>query len=398
MRILIAEDERVTRRSLQRQLEGWGHSVIAAEDGAEAWDQFQKNPFDIVVTDWDMPRMDGRQLIENIRGAGRSSYAYLIMLTGRSEKVDLVVGMEAGADDFLAKPFDRNELRVRLNAGERIIRLERTLAAQNKELAGANERMKHDLDAAAEVQRDLLPKELPRTLGAKFAWHFEPCDELGGDILNVLPLDDHSIAMYLLDVSGHGVPAALLSVTLSRVLTTTDPGSSILINQGQKADSATVAAPREVIGRLNRQFPMTGLRGKFFTMGYAVLDTKTSVLRYALAGHPPPILVRRNCPLQELTGGGLPAGIDASYEYEDWSVQLEPGDRLYFYSDGITEARNDKDQMLETEGLMELINSTRQGPLPESLTKCIQALNGWCASTPFADDISLLALEIPAIN
>ena len=178
MRILIAEDERITRRSLQKQLEGWGHDVVAAEDGAAAWDRFQKQQFDIVVTDWDMPRMDGRQLIERIRGSGESGYVYLIMLTGRSEKADLVAGMEAGADDFLAKPFDRNELRVRLNAGERIIRLERNLAARNVDLADANKRMKSDLEAAADIQRDLLPKDLPDTLGANFAWYYEPCDEL----------------------------------------------------------------------------------------------------------------------------------------------------------------------------------------------------------------------------
>ena len=132
MRILVAEDERITLRTLQRQLEGWDHSVVAAEDGAEAWEQFQQQPFDIVVTDWDMPRMDGRELIRCIRGSDASSYTYLIMLTGRSEKADLVAGMEAGADDFLAKPFDRSELRVRLNAGERIIELERELAARNR--------------------------------------------------------------------------------------------------------------------------------------------------------------------------------------------------------------------------------------------------------------------------
>ena len=134
MKILVAEDERVTRRSIQRQLEKLGHEVIAVEDGSLAWDQFKNEQFDVVVTDWDMPHVDGRELIERIRGSELSGYVYLIMLTGRSETTDLVAGMEAGADDFLDKPFDRNELRVRLYAGERIIQLERNLAARNQEL------------------------------------------------------------------------------------------------------------------------------------------------------------------------------------------------------------------------------------------------------------------------
>ena len=347
------------------------------------------------MTDWGMPRMDGLQLIEHIRGSERLRYTYLIMLTGRSEKIDLVAGMEAGADDFLSKPFDRNELRVRLSAGERIIRLERELASQNEVLQSANERMKHDLEAAAQIQHDLLPKELPDTLTAKFAWHFEPCDELGGDILNVLPLDEGCFAMYLLDVSGHGVPAALLSVTLSRVLTTQDPRSSLLIAQNEDGQTPTVRAPREVAERLNRQFPMETQHGYYFTMAYAVLDTQTGVLRYTLAGHPPPILVRRGTEPKEISGGGLAIGLLDTAEFEDYSIQLEPGDRLLFYSDGITESTNGQKEMLEAEGFIRLIEKSRAQPLDESVTKCVNDLKRWTDSVPFADDISLLVVEIP---
>ena len=395
MKILIAEDERITRRSLQRQLEAWGHDVVAAEDGAEAWEQFQQEEFEIVVTDWDMPRVDGRELVKRIRGSDRVGYAYLIMLTGRSEKADLVAGMEAGADDFLAKPFDRNELRVRLNAGARIIRLERTLAAQNEELSTANERMTRDLEAAAKAQRDLLPKDLPDTLGADFAWYYEPCDELGGDILNVLPLDNRHVAMYLLDVSGHGVPAALLSVTLSRVLTTRDPSSSILITGQTTEGRLTVNPPQKVSEHLNRQFPMDSRSAQYFTMAYAVLDAESRSLRYVLAGQPAPILARRGQPPEQLPGSGFPIGIVDEAEYDEYSVQLEPGDRLYFYSDGITEARNEQGQMLEPEGLIRFIEQYRARPLSDGLAAYLDGLKCWCGPCPFDDDISLLILEIP---
>ena len=395
MRILIAEDERITQRSLQRTLEGWGHDVVVADDGAAAWEQFQQQLFDIVLTDWDMPRMDGRELIQFVRGSGRSGYTYLILLTGRSEKADLVAGMEAGADDFLAKPFDRNELRVRLNAGERIVRLEHELAAHNEALSEANERMKYDLDAAATMQRDLLPRELPASLGANFAWHYAPCDELGGDILNVLPLDGHNVSMYLLDVAGHGVPAALLSVTLSQTLTTRDPNSSILITQNENSAAPEVRPPHEVIAQLNRRFPMGSQGDRFITMAYGVLDTQTRVLRYANAGHPPAILVRRGCALQLLTGGGFPIGVTEAAEYEEESIPLKSGDRLYFYSDGITEAVNDRREMLKEEGLVQLIENSRTKSFDDVLASIIGELKRWCGPVPFADDISLLALEIP---
>ena len=134
MNVLLAEDERITRASLQRELERWGHTVTAVEDGAKAWDHLAQHDFDLVLTDWEMPGLSGPDLVRRIRDRGSHRYIFVVILTGRSEKSDIVAGMEAGADDFLAKPFDREELRVRLAAGERIVRLERTLADLNANL------------------------------------------------------------------------------------------------------------------------------------------------------------------------------------------------------------------------------------------------------------------------
>src|ERR671912_176532 len=129
MKVLIADDEPVSRRLLQNYLQKWGHDVTVAQDGAEAWRLFGAGGFAVVITDWEMPEMDGVELVRRIRAASASGpgYVYTILLTAKSQKEDLVEGMEAGADDFLTKPFDRDELRVRLRAGERIIRLEQNV-------------------------------------------------------------------------------------------------------------------------------------------------------------------------------------------------------------------------------------------------------------------------------
>jgi two-component system NtrC family sensor kinase len=127
MKILIADDDSVSRRLLQNYLQKWGYEVTPAQDGAEAWRLFENDLFPMVITDWMMPEMDGSGLIRRIRASPRPGYVYAILLTAKSQKEDLVEGMEAGADDFLTKPFDRDELRVRLRAGERIIRLEHHL-------------------------------------------------------------------------------------------------------------------------------------------------------------------------------------------------------------------------------------------------------------------------------
>ena len=143
MLILIAEDERITRRKLQRQLEQMGHEVIEAADGGEAWELFQSHAPPIVISDWEMPEMNGVELVRRIREADSPGYVYIVMLTGKSDKKDVVAGIEAGADDFVTKPFDRDELRARLNAGVRIVELEHDLGVGQRsprlELAVARE-------------------------------------------------------------------------------------------------------------------------------------------------------------------------------------------------------------------------------------------------------------------
>lgn len=141
MRILIAEDEPVSRRLLQSYLQKWGHEVVVTTNGLEAWQMFEQDEFPLVITDWMMPEMDGVDLIRRIRQSERSFHVYILLLTARSQKEDVVEGMESGADDFVTKPFDRDELRVRLRVGERVSALERKLAEQTQELAELREKL-----------------------------------------------------------------------------------------------------------------------------------------------------------------------------------------------------------------------------------------------------------------
>lgn len=137
MKVLVADDDPVSRRLVQSYLQKWGYEVSVAVNGAEAWRLFEQEEFPLVLSDWMMPEMDGRELIRRIRASTRPNYVYTILLTSRSQKEDLVEGLEAGADDFVSKPFHHDELRARLRAGERIIKLERALEDQNKALRKA---------------------------------------------------------------------------------------------------------------------------------------------------------------------------------------------------------------------------------------------------------------------
>jgi signal transduction histidine kinase len=145
MKILVAEDDRATQLRLQSDLAAWGYEPVVASNGREAWELYQAEHFPLVISDWMMPEMDGLELVRNIRSERSESYVFVIMLTAQGDTSKLVEGMEAGADDFVSKPFERDELRVRLRAGQRIVELERRLADSNAELTAFTSVASHDL-------------------------------------------------------------------------------------------------------------------------------------------------------------------------------------------------------------------------------------------------------------
>ena len=396
MRVLIAEDERITRMTLARQLQAWGHDVTAAEDGQQAWEQFSGGvPFDIVITDWEMPQVSGVELVGRIRKTPRELYTYIIMLTSRSDKADIVNGIEAGADDFVSKPFDREELRVRLLAGERVVRLERALTLQNAELRDASERIRSGLRAAARVQQSMLPRQNIVTPHVGTAWKYVPTDELAGDAIGLYLIDDRYLVAYVLDVSGHGVPAALLSVSAMRSLEPDPAEMSILRTMTQTDDHlGTVQRPARVALELNRRFRAGENDGRYLTMILCVLDTFDGRLQMTCAGHPPPLLIRGTDSVTLPDAGGFPIAIMDVAEYEDGVTQLRAGDRLCLYSDGIIEQCDlAEDEQFGVERLRQSL-STRNGMAAEQVVGAVvDDLASWAGSEAFIDDVSLVVIE-----
>ena len=396
MKILIAEDERVSRRLLESRLKKWGYEVTAAEDGEEAWELFQKESFSMVISDWMMPKMDGLELLRRIRSSERPGYVYTILLTARTEKEDLLAGMDSGADDFIAKPFDKDELLARLKVGLRITNLEHDLALRNQELEKINDRMRRDLEAAAKIQHSLLPTQLPECEKVNFAWKYVPCDELAGDTLNLFHLDEDHVGLYLLDVSGHGVPAALLSVNLSRILNPNPEQSDLLKEQIPGTPGYHLVAPEEVADRLNQRFPLDSTTEQYFTIQYGQLNIKSGSLTFISAGHPPMIHLKADGSSQAIQIRSMPIGfmVGVGKVYKEQKLELNAGDRLYFYSDGIIEAMNPKKEQFGVERLLESFNNSRTSSLNNSLDQITEELDQWTEGKGCGDDVSLLALEI----
>jgi len=264
---------------------------------------------------------------------------------------------------------------------------EDALQEANRRLELANLTMKRDLEAAARIQQALLPSSAPEIPGLSTAWILKPCDELAGDGLNVVRLDKDRVAVYVLDVSGHGVPAALLSVTLNRWLTPTSGPSPLRTVDGD------AVAPARIAERLNRQFPLDPRTAQYFTILYGVLDVRARSFRYVAAGHPAPLLLRRGQAPRALEAPNFPVGVVPEPRFEEDRVDLEAGDRLYLYTDGLPETENSAEAPFGIARMLESLASCREQSLEASVERLVGAAEVWREGGRQDDDISLLALE-----
>ncbi len=398
VQVLVADDDRMQRTKLSVLLRKSGYDVVEACHGAEAWELLKENPIRLLFTDWMMPQMSGLELIQLIRGTDLGHYVYIILCTGKESKADLVEGLSSGADDFLSKPTDPDELRARLHAGERIIELENKLAREKQALTEiyaslsiAHEKIRSDLKAAAKLQKSLLPR--PGTLqNLRFDWVFRPTAQVAGDIFNVFPLDSRHIGFYQLDVSGHGIPSAMLSFSISKALQATPMRGSLVKRFIPEAPGYQIVSPNEVVQELNRSFQNEN--DMYFTMVYGVFDTVSGHLRLTQAGHPNPILARRNEAPRLIGDGGFPVAALANVEFDLLEEDLQPGDRLLLCSDGVTECPDLQQQQFGMERLEECLNRGAGKPLEELMRSLEEELLHWHGSEEFDDDVSVLALEI----
>jgi sigma-B regulation protein RsbU (phosphoserine phosphatase) len=255
-------------------------------------------------------------------------------------------------------------------------------------LRRAKETLENDLRLAARVQQALLPPPEVDAGSLRIAHAFHPCDDLAGDGVGIVPILQDQVGLYLLDVSGHGVGAALLSFTLNHLLSPAVEGA--LITE-RTAAGLSVVPPARVAERLNRQFPMDRTR-QYFTLVYGVIDPASGRFQYVIAGHPTPVLVPRGRPPEAVAGAGLPIGMIEDAAFEDETLTLEPGDRLYFYTDGAIEAMNAGEEEFGHARLAAEFDRWRGRPLREGIDLAAAAVRAWCGGR-LKDDVSFLAVE-----
>ncbi|MFM9962432.1 MAG: SpoIIE family protein phosphatase [Planctomycetaceae bacterium] len=453
---LIVEDSRIQARVLEHRLAQAGYLVRVAGNGVIALDLIRDQKPDVIISDIEMPKMNGYDLCRAVKKDPQLSDVPVVLLSTLSEAEDIIKGLDAGADNYVTKPYDPTyllnrveslrktplhasdeagvtEMCVTLNgrtyhvksgrqqvlnllistfenaveknrelhklneqltlAKEKLTQWNTQLESLNSSLATANDRMSRDLNAAARVQQSLLPDTDLDHSSLRIVWKYTPCAELAGDFLNYFLLDDRYLALFVVDVSGHGAASSLLAVAVGRLLTAHASASSLLARQDPFTGKLTITPPAAVVRELNRRFPMEAQGGLYFTIVYGVLDLESYQLKYVNAGHPAMAHVPHGEAPRFLPGDGFPIGLMEDNEWDEHSLSLQRGDRLFLYSDGVPEAMDAELEQMGDEKMLEIMQAKASGPLADAIAGLHDAVQTWCQPNGPKDDVSILGLE-----
>ena len=370
-RILVVDDDESNRDMLSRRLVRLGHSVGVAENGRRALDMLAGEPFDLMLLDLQMPELNGYQVLERLRADAALRDLPVIVLSASDDTSRIAHCIEMGAADYLAKPFEPVLLRARIEACLEKKRLRDRERATQQRLAA-------ELAKAASYVTSLLPAPLAGRVESE--WCFHPCEQLGGDAFGHHWLDDDRLAIYLLDVCGHGVGAALLSVSVLNTLRArTLPGTDF-------------HDPAAVLAALNTAFPAEAQNFFYFTMWYGVYRASTRELRHASGGHPPALLLAGGN-AAPLSTNGAAVGCFDNARFASESRTVAPGARLLVFSDGVFEIFLERERVQTFEEFLAGFGSAEVFAMrPAARLKHAQQLRG---AEILEDDFSLLELRFP---
>ncbi|MEB3339035.1 MAG: SpoIIE family protein phosphatase [Leptolyngbyaceae bacterium] len=402
--LLIIDDDALTRTILQRTLKNQGYAVSVANNGQDGLEQALQIKPALIISDWLMPEMDGLEVCIKVKTNPSLSTTFFILLTNQAEVEDRIQGLDAGADDFLSKPIDPDELKARVRAGLRIHQLNQDLQAKNQILEQVTqdlqtknrtlEQVTQDLNLQKQVLevelseasayvRSLLPDPLVGSVTVNS--RFIPSSRLGGDSFDFYWLDSDCLAIYLLDVSGHGIGSALLSISVLNVL------------RSQSLGGASFYNPSQVLQALNEAFPMENHNDKYFTIWYGVYNQTKRQLVYANAGHPPGLLLSPTVTtadqVKQLTTEGWGIGLFPDNQFVNEYCNIEPSSTLYLFSDGVYEIMQPGNKLWGLDAFTHLLLK-HEATNTADLDQILHHIQGICTQTGvLSDDASLLQVR-----
>ncbi len=397
--ILAVDDDVDILDLLEISLDSDGYNVITAVNGLDAIEKAKSHVPDLILLDLMMPKMDGFEVIDNLRSNSQTRAIPVIMLTARALINEKLQGLDAGADDYITKPFDLKELTARIKAV-----LGRTQPTKYiNPLIGAMgdwfsetgvEQLATHLKTAATIQQRLLPQAPPNLPGFDISGVLRSSTSVSGDFYDFIPFDDGCLGIVIADVRGKGIPAALLMVMIRTAL-------RLVCRQE--------SSPAAVIKSINDLLVIDTEPDLFATMVYGILDPKTLSFTYSNAGHCHPLHLKdtgvhnkrklgvkgTKLKIHQLRTGGMVAGSFDFAEFENETVQLECGDTILFYTDGFTEAERETDgAFYGEERLLDVIRSSKNLSA-EMICKTIEDnLVDFIGRKQQTDDLTLVVLKV----
>lgn len=349
----------------------------------------------MVISGWQLQGMNGPEFCRAFRAMDRDLYTYFILITAQAERKAKAAGLEAGADDFVTRPVDMAELRARVRAGQRMLAMQEDLLHRNHEVATTlhdlqeiHDVMNRDLVEARKLQRGFLPADHGQFGPHSLRMRLITQGQIGGDLVGHFDLGDGRLALYSIDVSGHGIASALLTGRLAGLFGSWTPGHNVVWPQSGAAPDP----PDVVLGRVNDFMLQSMETDIYFTCVLAYLHLETGRLEMCQAGHPHPMVRDKAGIVRRIGGGGPPVGLLPGAPFECFVTKIDPGDSLLLYSDGLTECADSWGDMLEEEGLMDLFSTVGARPIEviDGIEAALQELAGIAG---FEDDVSMLVLE-----
>ena len=388
-RILIVHNSPERAVELESILNRAGFTVFVADGIGRARELLHRHP-DLLLFDMDLARTATSEQLDTLAGELELAETFCLRIypegrvdTRLRERVPFACGSvpPPGTAEQLLE-LVATLLRVKQAEHQRNLAQERLLLQRME--------VEEGLRSAAQIQHALLPEKSPNLPAFSFAWQFKPCESVGGDLFNLLQLSEDVLLAYMLDVSGHGVSSAMVTVSVYQSLS--DRTSHLVKQPLDVPPYFRINRPAEVLTGLDREYPYERFE-KFFTIAYLLLEPASGRVRYANGGHPPSLLVRADGTLEKLAAGGTLVGLGGLVPYEEDSVQLAPGDRLYLYSDGVTEHENGSGEMFGEQRLSDFFCRQQQLPLAEGAERFVEDLLQFGEDRAPVDDISLLCIQ-----
>ena len=365
-RILVADDDATSRKLLARILTRAGFTCSEAPDGIEALKQLHNDPPTLLLLDYDMPGMNGAEVLKQLRHDGNQSVAQIptIMLTGHGGEESEVHCLEAGADDFVTKPINDAVLRARIDTQLRLRSMRSQLQKQNDELEAWRKNLERDLEAARLTQQSLIPQKPPVLPGWEIAACYRPVIQVGGDIYGWFRMADSRTLFWIADATGHGASAALLT-TLAKLLFQHGTGEN--------------SEPAKVMQMVNNDFRSIFGARSFMTAMCVALDAETGRASVVGAGHPPLLVARTGGRTESVPSSAPPLGLLERSDFVETDVDLEPGDAFFLYTDGIYGSAHGENPQLSAKRLAESLQpiaASAQALLDRVLDQCGIQNNG----------------------